>query len=115
MPVGLAKPSFLKTTRKSPTGYRSDVSARTASDVKSKAALRQTIAVSFASAGRARAGIFGDNRLASVGLLAAIIGNSGFITRHYNAISRGCIESSKISQTKFVRFFHLAVGSNFAL
>jgi hypothetical protein len=65
--------------------YRSDVSASTASDVNSKAALRQTIAVSFASAGRPRTGIFGSKRLSSVGLLAATIGNSGLMSAHYNA------------------------------
>jgi hypothetical protein len=60
--------------------YRSDVRASTASDVNSKAALRQTIAVSFASAGRPRTGIFGSKRLSSVGLLAGTIGKSGLMS-----------------------------------
>src|ERR1700719_900962 len=65
--------------------YRSDVNASTASDVNSKAALRQTIAVSFASAGRPRTGIFGSKRLSSAGLLAGITGNCGLMNAHYNA------------------------------
>jgi len=65
--------------------YLSLTNASTASDVKSKAALRHTIAVSLASAGRPRARTFGGTRRSSVGLLAGIIGNSGFMSADYNS------------------------------
>jgi hypothetical protein len=69
--------------------YRSLVSATTASDANSSAALRQRIAVSFASVGCPRTGSLGSKRLASVGLLAGTIGNFGFINAHYSAVARG--------------------------
>jgi len=64
-----------------PKPYRSIVSARTARDAKSSAALRQTIAVSFASSERAKAGTFGRARVSRVELLAGTMGNSGFMVR----------------------------------
>jgi hypothetical protein len=63
--------------------YRSVANASTASDANSSAALRQTIAVSFASAGRAKAGTIGKVRASSVKLLAGTMGNSGFMARDY--------------------------------
>ena len=65
--------------------YRSLANARTASDANSSAALRQTIAVSFTSAGRAKVGTIGRPRLSSVELLAGTTGNSGFMARDYIA------------------------------
>jgi hypothetical protein len=55
--------------------YRSFANARTASDANSSAALRQTIAVSFASAGRVNVGTIGSTRLSSVGFFAGMMGN----------------------------------------
>jgi hypothetical protein len=65
--------------------YRSVASARTASDANTSAALRQTIAVSFASAERAKAGNFGRSRLSSVGMLAGTMGNPSFMEGDYIA------------------------------
>jgi hypothetical protein len=65
--------------------YRSVASARTASDANNSAALRQTIAVSFASAGRAKAGTIGRSRLASLGFLAGTMGNPSLMAREYIA------------------------------
>jgi hypothetical protein len=61
--------------------YRSVANARTASDANTSATLRQTIAVSFASAGRAKAGTIGRSRLSSVGFLAGTIGNPSLMDR----------------------------------
>jgi hypothetical protein len=69
-----------------PTVYRSLVKATTASDANNSAALRQTIAVSFASA-RPSVGIFGSSRLTTVGLLPETIGSLGFMTANYSAIA----------------------------
>jgi hypothetical protein len=38
-------------------------------------------------------------------LLAAIIGNSGFITRHYNAISRGCVSVQQDQSDEICKSF----------
>jgi hypothetical protein len=65
--------------------YRSVANARTASDANSRAALRQTIAVSFASPERAKAGAIGRARVSSVELLAGTMGNSGFMATKYIA------------------------------
>ena len=73
------------TSGENPTTYRSVASATTASDAKSSAALRQTIAVSFASAGRAKAGTIGRSRLSSVGFLPGPMGNPSLMAREYIA------------------------------
>jgi hypothetical protein len=55
--------------------YRSVANARIASDANTSAALRQTIAVSNASAGRANVGTIGRSRPSSVGFFARTMGN----------------------------------------
>jgi hypothetical protein len=65
--------------------YRSVANARTASDANSSAALRQTIAVSFASTERAKAGTIGRSRLSSLGFLAGTMGNPSLMAREYIA------------------------------
>jgi hypothetical protein len=65
--------------------YRSVASARTASDANSSAALRQTIAVSLASAGRAKAGTIGRSRLSSLGFLAGMMGNPSLMAGEHIA------------------------------
>jgi hypothetical protein len=67
---------------------RSVANTRNASDANTCAALRQTIAVSFASAGRAKAGTIGRSRLSSVGLLAGTMGNPSLMAREYIAGSQ---------------------------
>jgi hypothetical protein len=65
--------------------YCSVANARTASDANSSAALRQTIAVSFASAGRANLGTIGRPRLSSVGFLAGTMGDPSLMSGDYIA------------------------------
>src|SRR5271156_5500982 len=65
--------------------YRSLANASTASDANSSAALRQTIAVSFASAGRANLGTIGRPRLSSVGFLAGTMGDPSLMSGDYIA------------------------------
>src|SRR5271156_1795244 len=65
--------------------YRSVANASTASDANSSAALRQKIAVSFASAGRAKVGTIGRPRLSRFEFLAGTMGNPSLMTREYIA------------------------------
>jgi hypothetical protein len=73
------------TSRENPTAYRSVANARTASDANTSAALRQTIAVSFASAGRANVGTIGRSRLSSGDFLAGVMGNPSLMAGDYIA------------------------------